>query len=457
MRISDHIFRAYDIRGIYGKDLTEEVSERIGRAYATYLQASGKKILIGRDVRTSGEVLSRSIAKGLLKAGCKVGDLGVISTPILYISIVRQNADGGIMVTASHNPAEWNGFKLCREKAHPIAEGTGMEEIKRMTLDGTLAETSKGILEPQTGTIKDYIDFITSKVKVRASMKVAMDLGNGTATLTAPRAFQRISCSTFSINEVPDGRFPNHPPEPNEENLIATAELVRSTKADFGVGFDGDADRAIFVDDRGRILPGDTTLAILAKYYLKLNPGGKVIYDVACSSAVPKVVQEAGGTPLLNRVGRAYVMRRMITEGAILGGEVSSHLYFSDIYGLDDALFGALKIAEVISNSGRNLSDLVDELPRYPKTPVMNFDCPDEVKFRVIDELIRDLRRTTSEILTIDGVKAVYPYGWLLIRASNTLPQVKMIAEADTSHRLQELTELGRQKVREKIKLLTGG
>ncbi len=457
MEISNQIFRAYDIRGVYGKDLSTEVAEKIGQAYANYLKADGKKILLGRDVRLSGETLSRSIAKGLLKAGCMVTDLGIISTPVLYISIVRQNADGGIMVTASHNPPEWNGFKLCREKSLLIAEGMGMEEIRRMTLDGTFPEGSPGSLEGEIGAIKDYVEFITSKVKLEKKMKIVMDLCNGAATLCAPRAFQKLSATTFTINEIPDGRFPNHLPEPTDENLAATAQLVEREKADFGMGFDGDADRSVFVDDKGRIIPGDIALAILAKYYLNSNPGGRVIYDVACSTAVPRVVEEAGGTPVVNRVGHAYMMDRMITEGALIGGEVSSHLYFSDIYGLDDALFAALKMAEVISTSGKKLSQLLAEIPKYPKTPVMNFDCPDEAKFRVVDELIKELQGTTSEIITIDGVKALYTDGWLLIRASNTLPQVKMIAEAETESTLNELIELGTVKIREKIKQLTRG
>ncbi|MEM2936099.1 MAG: phosphomannomutase/phosphoglucomutase, partial [Candidatus Bathyarchaeia archaeon] len=345
MRIPEHIFRAYDIRGVYGRDITEEVAEDIGKAFGTYIGGAGKNLVVGRDVRLSGETLQRALTVGLVSTGCRVEDIGVVPTPVFYFAVAHYAKDGGVMVTASHNPAEWNGFKIAREKGFICAEGMGMEEIKDIVFTRRFKLAPCGKMEKYEGALLDYANFALSKIEIKKGLKVAMDLGNGTCSLIAPKLFKDAGAEVVAINAEPDGTFPAHEPEPTEETLRELKEVVVGEGADFGVGYDGDGDRALFVDDKGRVIPGDTTLIVLAEYYLKKQRGAKVVYEVSCSSSVEEAIKTHGGKPLVSRVGHAYIMDKMIQEGAILGGEVSSHLYFADIYGFDDALYAGLKLA----------------------------------------------------------------------------------------------------------------
>jgi len=451
MTIPEHIFRAYDIRGIYGKDITEEVAEEIGKAFGTYISGAGKNLVVGRDVRLSGEILQRALTAGLLSTGCRVEDIGVVPTPVFYFAIAHYAKDGGVMITASHNPAEWNGFKLAREKGFICAEGMGMEEIKDIVFTRRFKLATRGKMEKYGGALVDYANFVLDKIEVEKGLKVAMDLGNGACSLIAPKLFKDSGAEVVAINAEPDGTFPAHEPEPTEETLRELKEVVVKEGVDFGVGYDGDGDRALFVDDKGRVIPGDMTLIVLAEYYLKRRRGAKVVYEVSCSSSVEEAIKAYDGKPLVSRVGHAYIMDRMIQEGAVLGGEVSSHLYFADIYGFDDALYAGLKLAEILSKTDKRLSEMVDSIPRYPSIPVRNYDCPDEKKFRVVEKLTEEFKEMGYETITIDGVKVIEPKGWFLIRASNTLPQVKMKAEAKTEQKLSQLTNLAERRILEKI------
>jgi len=451
LTIPEHIFRAYDIRGIYGKDITEGVAEEVGKAFGTYIGGMGKSLVVGRDVRLSGETLQRALTEGLLSTGCRVVDIGVVPTPVFYFTIAHYAKDGGVMVTASHNPAEWNGFKLAREKGFICAEGMGMEKIKDIVFNRRFKLATRGKTEKYDGALADYANFVLGKIEVERGLRVAMDLGNGACALIAPKLFEDAGAEVVAINAEPDGTFPAHEPEPTEETLRQLKEVVVREGMDFGVGYDGDGDRALFVDDKGRVIPGDMTLIVLAEYYLKKQRGAKVVYEISCSSSVEEVIKAYGGKPLVSRVGHAYIMDRMIQEGAVLGGEVSSHLYFADIYGFDDALYAGLKLAEILSKTNKKLSEMVDSIQRYPSIPVRNYDCPDEKKFKVVERLTEEFKEMGYETITIDGVKVVEPNGWFLIRASNTLPQVKMKAEAKTEEKLSQLTNLAERKILEKI------
>ncbi len=451
MKIPEHIFRAYDIRGIYGEDLTEETATRIGHAFASCMNGAGKDFVVGRDVRLSGEVLEKAFIEGMLSAGCNVQEIGMLPTPVFYFAIVHYGKDGGAQVTASHNPPEWNGFKLCREKGLLCAEGMGMEKVKEAVLSGQLKVGVRGKMEKYGKVLADYSKFVLSKVEVERKLKVALDPGNGACALLVPELFEDAGLEAVAINAEPDGSFPSRSPEPTEESLRELKKVVVENGADFGVGYDGDGDRALFVDNTGRVLSGDVTLTVLARYHLQKHRGAKILYDVACSSSVAEVVKAHGGKPVLSRIGHAYVMDKMIKENIALGGEISSHLYFSEIYGFDDGLFATLKLAEVLSKTDKRLSELVDSIPRYPATPVKVYDCPDERKFKVVDELTEEIRRTGYETVTLDGVKIIEPEGWVLIRASNTQPQIKMIAEAKTKEKLRQLTEFAERKILEKI------
>lgn len=452
MKIPEHIFRAYDIRGIYGEDLTEETATRIGQAFASCMDGAGKNFVVGRDVRLSGEALEKALIEGMLSAGCNVQEIGILPTPVFYFAIVHYGKDGGAQVTASHNPAEWNGFKLCREKGLLCAEGMGMEKIREAALTGQIRVGARGKMEKYSGALADYSKFVLKKVEIERKLKVALDPGNGACALLIPKLFRDAGLEVVAINAEPDGSFPSRSPEPTEESLRELKKVVVKKGADFGVGYDADGDRALFVDNKGRVLSGDITLTVLARYHLQKHKGAKILYDVACSSSVAEVIKAHGGKPVLSRIGHAYVMDKIIKENIALGGEISSHLYFSEVYGFDDGLFATLKMAEALSKTDERLSALVDSVPRYPATPVKVYDCPDERKFKVVDELTEEFSQMGYETVTLDGVKLIEPEGWVLIRASNTLPQIKLVAEAKTKEKLKQLTEFAERKILEKTR-----
>ncbi len=433
------IFRAYDIRGVYGETLRRSDAKVIGLSFAAYLGNSGV-VAVGRDVRASSKPLRDSLIEGLIEGGLKVIDIGVCSSPMLYFAVAHWKLAGGAMVTASHNPPEWNGFKLCRERGYICGEGMGMEEIRRIALSGEYSRPGGGSLEERS-ILEEYLEHAASTVEAK-SLKVALDPGNGVCGPIARRALEAIGCTIVGINMEPDGRFPAHEPEPKPENLGELAELVKSTRADYGCGFDGDGDRAVFIDDLGRVLRGDVATAVFARYYLRRNPGSIIVVDVASSMAVTEYIEKLGGKVVVSRVGHAYIMDKMLELNAALGGEESSHLYFQEVYGFDDAVYACMKMAEVISTEGMKLSQLVDEVPTYPKTPILVYSCPDEAKFKVVELVKRELEEMGYRLITVDGVKAMGDEGWVLIRPSNTAPQIKAVAEAKDEAKLRELKRL---------------
>ncbi|RLG04738.1 MAG: phosphomannomutase/phosphoglucomutase, partial [Thaumarchaeota archaeon] len=387
-QVKPHIFRAYDIRGVYGEDLDEHVAEMIGSAYGTILGNRGK-VVVGRDVRISGDVLARGVARGLSRAGCDVLMVGVVTTPMLYFSTIHFEADGGVQVTASHNPPEWNGFKLVKPGGATLSAGAGMEELKEIVINRRFREAErKGKIE-DVDIQTPYIEFMTSKFRLDRSLKIAVDYSNGAAAIAFPRIAEKLGLEIEAINETPDGRFPGHLPEPTEETLKDLQDLVIRVGADFGAGFDGDGDRVVFVDDRGRIIPGDITLAVYVKC---LEKRGKVVYDVSSSDALKEVILERGCEPVEMRVGRAFILNAVRELNAVIGGEKSNHFYFPEIWGFDDAIYATLRMAEIIVKSGKKLSQLVDEIPAYPSIPIKTFECPDEIKAKVVEEMTRHYR-----------------------------------------------------------------
>jgi phosphoglucosamine mutase len=437
--VPDHVFRAYDIRGVYGVDLTEEVAERVGLAFGCYVGGGGRRVAVGMDVRLSSPSLKEAVKRGLARAGCHVRDVGLVPTPALYYAVISRGLDGGVMVTASHNPPEWNGFKLCVKGAAIVGEGMGMEDVRAIAqnplLDG-LRERGEVVVEG--GLLDDYLSFLLSRVRLARRLSVAMDLSHGCCTLTAPRAFKELGCEVKALNAQPDGSFPSHPPEPTEEALSQLRDLVVEAGADFGVGYDGDGDRAVFIDDRGRVLLGDVVAAILAQHYLPRHPGSAVVLDVSCSSAALEAVERAGGRVVVSRVGHAYIMDAMLKTQALIGGERSSHLYFKEVWGIDDGLYASLKVAQLLSEVGEPLSALVDRLPRYPSKS-KNYPFPDEAKFKAVAEIASELKSRGVKVIEVDGVKAILDEGWFIIRPSNTQPLIKVVAEARSQEALERL------------------
>jgi phosphomannomutase/phosphoglucomutase len=443
----DHIFRAYDIRGIFGEDLTEEVAIKIGAAFATFLD--GKSVVVGRDVRISGDQLRSALVSGLVSR-CDVTDVGLLPTPLLYFAANRLKKDAGIMVTASHNPPQWNGFKAFRGQKGSIY-GKDMETVRDYAkrIDPKTLGEKRGKATAYDGIIREYQDFVQSKIRLERKLKIVADTANGTCGLVAPNLFERLGCNILTLNKKPDGTFPSHLPVPKEETLGELMKEVVKYKADFGVGYDGDGDRAVFIDEKGNLIPGDLTLLIFAKDILQKNHGGKVVYELSCSMAVEEYVKKLGGIPIVERVGHTFIMDAMISEKALLGGEKSSHFYFADVYGMDDGTFASIKLAEILSKSDKKLSEMVAALPQYPSVYEKNFEVPDNLKFAVIDKVRRQFKKYGLETLNIDGVKLIEKDGWVIVRASNTEPVIRISAEARTKKKLKELyyfavTELNR-------------
>jgi phosphomannomutase/phosphoglucomutase len=446
----NHIFRAYDIRGIFGEDLTEEVATQIGVAIANFL--GGKTVVVGRDVRISGEELQDALVSGLVSR-CEVTDVGVVPTPILYFATNRLLKDAGIMVTASHNPPEWNGFKAFRGKKGSIY-GKDMKTIRDSTKDVDTKNLGKkkGKEISYEGIISEYQDFVQSKIVIERKLNVVADTANGTCGLVAPALFKQLGCNIFTLNEEPDGTFPAHLPVPKLETLGELMKEVVKRKADFGIGYDGDGDRAVFIDEKGKLIPGDLTLLIFAKDALQKNPGGKVVYELSCSMAVEEYVNKLGGIPIVERVGHTFIMDRMIKEKALLGGEKSSHFYFADVYGMDDGVFASLRLAEILSKNDQTLSEIVAALPQYPSVYEKNFECNDKLKFVVIEKLRSQFKEHGLKTLDIDGVKLIEKDGWVILRASNTEPVIRISAEARTEEKLKELYDFAVSELNKAMK-----
>ena len=441
------MFRAYDIRGIYGKDLTNNFVEAIGKAFGTFI-GSGKKLAVGRDVRIGSEQLKNAVVKGLVSTGCQVDDMGLVTTPILYFGIANKHKDGGVMVTASHNPAEWNGLKLCREKGVIVGQGSGMEQVIETITSGkfTTAAT-KGKVKTYEGIVDEYAKFVLDKIKIEKKLRVVLDTGNSVSGIVAPKLFRQTGCRVEVINEELDGTFPSRSPEPTEASLQQLISAVKKARADFGVGYDGDGDRAVFVDDKGRVLTGDYTSVIFAQAFITKGKR-KVVYDVSCSSAVEEAIKAKGGIPVVERVGRPFMMDRVLREKAVFGGERSGHFYFPDIYGLDDGTFASLRMAEILSQSDTPLSEMVDRIPKYCSSTV-NVPFSDQNKFFVIERLKAKFEEEGFQILDIDGVKAQNENGWVLLRPSNTEPLIRIFAEGKTLGKLRQLLESAQNMLRE--------
>ncbi|MCL4364762.1 phosphomannomutase/phosphoglucomutase [Candidatus Marsarchaeota archaeon] len=441
-QINSSIFRAYDIRGIYPKDIDEKVAGRIGRAFAEYIGV-GKRVLEGRDVRESSPTLSDSVVKAVLESGVDITYAGVVPTPLLGFAVSRYGVDGGIMVSASHNPPEWNGFKMYRKDGYVIGGSSGMEEIRKLAEGNSFAaDRPAGRIEDKSTEIRNaYMEFLLSRVGSMEGLKVGIDPGNGAYSGMASQLFTRKGAEVHAINDVADGRFPSRSPEPSPSTIIQLVELVKSDGLDIGVAFDGDGDRVLFVTGRGDVLGGDIVLALLIRQYVRA--GEKVAYEVSCSKAVEDVLEERRGVPVLTKVGHSFFKDAMKRGGCTLGGEISGHMYFNEIYGNDDGLFAALKVAGMVAGSGKSLSDLAALIPRYVKIS-MEFRVDDNRKFRVVERIRDSVSRNGYEIIDIDGVKAVTEDGWFVIRASNTGPMIKMTAEARDKKRLEELAAMAR-------------
>ncbi len=447
------LFREYDIRGIVGKDLTEEVAERIGRAYATMAGAKGvKTVSVGRDGRLSSPSLRDGLVRGLTAGGVHVVDLGVCPTPLLYFSLFRLPVDGGIMITGSHNAADYNGFKVClgRETLH----GEEIQELRRIMEAGAFVSGSGTVSTHPI--IPDYLAYLKqSFAGVRADhLHVVIDCGNGAAALVAERALAQLGCRVTGLYCELDGRFPHHHPDPTViENLRDLTATVKSQGADVGIGYDGDGDRIGAVDEQGNILWGDRLMVIYARDILAAKPGCTIISEVKASQGLYDDIAARGGRPIMWKTGHSLIKAKMKAEGAALAGEMSGHMFFADRYfGYDDAIYASCRLVEILAKTKQPLSSLVADLPRTAVTPEIRVECPDTIKFDLVNRVQARLTAYVKtgqplepsglqlrDLVTIDGVRAIFEDGWGLIRASNTQPALVLRFEAASPERLQAI------------------
>jgi len=442
MSANPHIFREYDIRGVVGKDLTADVAELVGRAYATELRrrrggASNLTVSVGHDNRPSSPELAEGVMRGVQAAGVHVIDLGTVPTPVLYYSTKRYETDGGIQITGSHNPPEYNGFKM-------VIDGRALwgETIQRLRalIEAGDFEAGSGRRESRD-ILPEYVEDVTSRFRLRRPIKVVVDCGNGTGSLVAVQLLEGIGAEVVPLYCESDGTFPNHHPDPVvDENLVDLIARVREEKADLGVAFDGDADRIGAVDEQGRIVRGDILLLLFGLDVLeRRGPGQKLIFDVKCSQAVPEVYTARGGEAIMWKTGHSLIKEKMRETGAPVAGELSGHICFSDtFYGFDDALYAACRLVDLVARSDRPLSARVDEFPKYVSTPEIRVDVPEEQKFEIVRRAVEEFSRD-HEVISVDGARILFDDGWGLLRASNTQPVIVLRFEARTPERLEAI------------------
>ncbi|MCS7200077.1 MAG: phosphomannomutase/phosphoglucomutase [Caldimicrobium sp.] len=441
MKVNPYIFREYDIRGKVGEDLTEESANLIGRAYGTLVKRKGgKRVICGRDGRLSGPVLQNALIEGITSSGIDVIDIGVTPTPVMYFSLFRiEGLGGGIQVTGSHNPPEFNGFKICVGKDTIFGR-----EIQRLREIIEEQDFEKGVGKvTQREVLEDYLHFLQENIKLDRPLRVALDPGNGVCALTAPEIFRRLGCEVFCLFCEVDGTFPHHHPDPVvPENLRYLKETVLREGLEVGIGYDGDGDRIGVIDERGNIIWGDQLLMIFAEDLLKRHPSAKIIAEVKCSRILYRRIEELGGVPIMWKTGHSLIKGKMKEEGALLAGEMSGHIFFGDRwFGFDDGVYASLRLAEILSRGSKPLSSFLEELPKMVSTPEIRTPCPDEVKFKVVEDLVKAFKEEGLKVIDVDGARIEFDEGWALVRASNTQPVLVLRFEAESDVFLKALQE----------------
>jgi phosphomannomutase/phosphoglucomutase len=441
MAVAPGIFRQYDIRGIVGRDLTTEAARAIGGAYTTYLRArnAGKDrigaIAVGRDNRPSGPELRDALVDGLTKAGADVVDIGVVPTPLNYWSLHHLDVAGGIQITGSHNPPEYNGFKLSVGKGS--MHGAEIQKLYEIIKSGEAAGGKGSVREENV--VDRYIDDIVRRVgKLSRRIKAVYDCGNGAGAIVADTLFQKLGLTGRGIFCESDGTFPNHHPDPTvPENLEDLIAAVKKDGAEIGIAFDGDADRIGVVDETGEIVWGDRILILYARDVLaRTGAGQPIIFDVKCSQALPDSIERAGGKPIMWKTGHSLIKDKMKETHAPVAGEMSGHMFFSEgFYGHDDALYGAARLLRILADSGKTVRQLLADVPNFVSTPEIRVEVPEERKFGLVDKAVEHFR-SQHDVIDVDGVRVLFGDGWGLIRASNTQPVLVARYEASSPQRL---------------------
>ena len=438
--ISRAIFRQYDIRGIVGKDLGADVAYAVGRAYAAFLAGRNVRgaIAVGRDNRPSGTELRDALVRGLTESGYDVIDIGVVPTPLNYWSLHHLPVVGGIQITGSHNPPEYNGFKMSVGKGS--LHGEDIQRLHDLWTAGKFPQGKGSVREE--AVIDRYVDDVVAKTgKLARRLKVVIDCGNGAGSLVSEQLFSRLGVDATYLFCESDGTFPNHHPDPTvPENLEDIIHAVRERKADLGIAFDGDADRIGVVDGRGEIVWGDHILILYARDVMaRTGKGQPIIFDVKCSQALPHAIEQAGGKPVMWKTGHSLIKEKMKELHAPIAGEMSGHMFFTEgFYGHDDAMYGAARLLRIVAASGKSVEQLLSDVPKFVSTPEIRIDVPEELKFGLVDEAVAHFR-SKYDVIDVDGVRVLFGDGWGLIRASNTQPVIVARWEARTAERLAEI------------------
>ena len=452
--MNEKIFREYDIRGVVGRDLDEDFAFSLGRAFGSFLKrvnGNAEQVSVGRDGRLSSEALAAKIIKGILSTGINVYDIGLCPTPLQYFSIHHLNLDGGVMVTGSHNPPEYNGFKLSIGKETIF--GDEIQKLKEIIQKGEWIEDRDAGHVEQYDILTEYRDVMVSRFSYLSGkdyrrLKVVVDAGNGTGGIVAPVLLEAMGCEVIPLYCEPDGRFPHHHPDPTVVEYIKDLiKVTKEEKADIGVGYDGDADRIGIVDNAGNIIWGDQIMIILSRDIVKRRPGAVIIGDVKCSQLMFDDIERHGGMPIMWKTGHSLVKDKMRKEGALLAGEFSGHIFIADDYfGFDDALYTTFRLIEIMKISMLGIDELLSDIPRMVSTPEIRINCKDDIKRAVVERLVRQFKEYTLSgnspysikgLYDIDGVRVVFEKGWGLVRSSNTQPVIVMRFEAEDKDSLE--------------------
>ncbi|MBM3310231.1 MAG: phosphomannomutase/phosphoglucomutase [Candidatus Aminicenantes bacterium] len=449
------IFREYDIRGVVDQDLDPAVVTTLGRAFGTYVRRQGyRQVAVGRDCRLSSPAYARAIAAGLRSTGCSVTDIGVVPTPLLYFASFYKNKEAGVMITGSHNPPEYNGFKMMVGK--DTLYGPTIQDLYRLIGEDALIDDAEGGFEA-LDLIPEYEAYVLGLVKLARPLRVVVDAGNGTAGVVAVPVFRKLGCEVIDIFCDMDGTFPNHHPDPTlPEAMDSLVRKVLETKADLGIAYDGDGDRIGVVDDEGHLIWGDQLLILFARDILARVPGAAVISEVKATKVLYEEVARLGGRPVMWKTGHSLIKKKIKEEKALLAGEMSGHMFFADRwFGFDDAVYASVRTAELLARSPVKLSGMLASIPKTYSTPEIRIYASEEVKFKIVDEVRRDLA-ARREVIDIDGVRAVFPKGWGLVRASNTQAVLVLRFEADTPADLEAIQAEVKAAVERAIHKLEG-
>jgi len=444
MKLNASIFREYDIRGIVGKDLNSNIFENIGKAAGTHLKTTS--VVVARDNRLSSPEYRDALVKGLVSTGKKVIDVGVVPAPVLYYALRHFKVPSGMVITASHNPSEYNGAKILRD--YHCIFGKEIKKIFEIIEAGKFTRGKGDVAEMDT--VKAYCSMIREKVKLKRKLKVVVDAGNGTAGAIAPGILRELGCDVTELYCNSDGSYPNHLPDPTQPQYYTKmAQLLKSGKFDLGIAYDGDADRLGVVDDRGEMIYGDQMMILFSREVLEKHPGAKICVEVKCSQGLVEDIEAHGGVPIMCATGHSLIEAKMIEEDALLTGEMSGHMFFRDEYfGFDDAIYASCRLLRILSNTDQKIHEILATAPKYYATPEIRADCPDNEKFGVVKEIVRYFKGK-YKVIEIDGARVLFEDGWGLVRASNTQPVIVVRCEAKTKQGLEKIKKIIGDKLRE--------